>query len=345
MLIQPIVRHSEVVTMSEHSHDNHAHPGHETRNHSHDDHSSHHKQFHLGHGGHSHAPANFDRAFLVGMILNGGFVLTEFTFGFMANSVALIADAGHNLSDVLGLLLAWIASILVRRQPSKTYTYGWRKISILAALFNSIFLLVASGGIILEAIQRLFKPSDVQGSIVIIVAAIGVIINTLTALMFMSGRKFDLNIRAAFQHMAADAIVSVGVVLAGIGILWTHWLWLDPVFSLLISLFIIFSTWELLRDSFHLAIDGVPHSISEQEVRRYLADRTGVSEVHDLHIWSMSTVEIALTAHLVTPGGHPGDEFLSQVCGELRDRFGIQHSTIQIELGDQNCPIGSSCQP
>jgi cobalt-zinc-cadmium efflux system protein len=290
------------------------------------------------HDGHHHAPSNYNRAFVVGLVLNGGFVLTEFAFGLLANSVALLADAGHNLSDVLGLLLAWIASFLAHRQPSARYTYGWRKTSILAAFLNSIFLLVATGGIIWEAIQRLLNPSAVGGAIVIGVAAVGVVINTVTALMFLSGRKGDMNIRAAFQHMAADALVSVGVVLAGIGILLTHWLWLDPAFSLIISALIIFSTWELLKDSFHLAIDGVPNNIDQLAVRTYLSELSSVTQVHDLHIWSMSTVETALTAHLVIPTGHPGDGFLAQTCGELRDRFDIQHATLQIEVGDSNHP-------
>jgi cobalt-zinc-cadmium efflux system protein len=283
---------------------------------------------------------------MVGLLLNSGFVLTEFAFGLLANSVALIADAGHNLSDVLGLLLAWIASVLVNRQPSARYTYGWRKSSILAAFLNAVFLLVATGGIIWEAMQRLFHPSEVEGAIVIGVAIIGVAINTVTALMFLSGRKGDMNIRAAFQHMAADALVSVGVVLAGMGIVLTHWLWLDPAFSLIISALIIFSTWGLLKDSFHLAIDGVPNNIDEGAVRTYLSERSGVTQVHDLHIWSMSTVETALTAHLVIPTGHPGDEFLVQVCRELQDLFKIQHATLQIEVGDSNhpCLLESGCK-
>lgn len=298
------------------------------------------------HAGHHHTPSDYNRAFVVGLILNGGFVLTEFGFGLLANSVTLIADAGHNLSDVLGLLLAWIASLLARRQPSTRYTYGFRKSSILAALLNSIFLLVATGSIAWEALQRFLHPGDVQGAIVIGVAAVGIAINTGTALMFLSGRKNDMNIRAAFQHMAADALVSVGAVLAGIGILLTRWLWLDPAFSLIISGFIIFSTWGLLKDSFHLAIDGVPHGIDERAVYTYLSERPGVTQVHDLHIWSMSTVETALTAHLVTPTGHPGDEFLTQICRELREHFGIQHTTLQIEVGDSNypCHLEATCQ-
>jgi cobalt-zinc-cadmium efflux system protein len=305
--------------------------------HSHDRSQSHQTHSH-GDRRHHHAPANYNRAFVVGLLLNSGFVLTEFGFGLLANSVALIADAGHNLSDVLGLLLAWVASLLARRQPSARYTYGWRKSSILAAFLNAIFLLIATGGIVWEAIQRFVNPSDVKGTIVIGVAAVGIIINTGTALMFLSGRKGDINIQAAFQHMAVDALVSVGVVLAGIGISLTHWLWLDPLFSLIIGALIFFSTWRLLKDSFHLAIDGVPHNIDERAVRVYLSERPGVIQIHDLHIWSMSTVETALTAHLVIPAGHPGDEFLTQICRELRDRFAIHHSTLQIEVGDSNYP-------
>jgi len=315
-------------------------------------HSPHH--LHSGHTHHEHAhgehephvPANYNRAFVVGLLLNGGFVLTEVAFGLLANSVALLADAGHNLGDVLGLLLAWIASLLARRQPCARYTYGWRKSSVLAAFLNAIFLLVATGGIAWEAIQRLVNPGEVNGAIVIGVAVVGIAINTGTALMFLSGRKGDINIRAAFQHMAIDAMVSLGVVLAGIAIWVTHWLWLDPAFSLMIGAFIIFSTWGLLKDSFHLAIDGVPHSIDERAVRLYLTERSGVVQVHDLHIWSMSTVETALTAHLVIPTGHPGDGFLTQVCQELRDHFGIHHATLQIEVGDSNhpCLLEPKCQ-
>jgi cobalt-zinc-cadmium efflux system protein len=309
--------------------DHHSHHHHD---HGHDDHGGH------QHGGHAHAPANFNRAFIVGLLLNSGFVLTELIFGWQANSVALIADAGHNLSDVLGLLMAWAASFLSQRRPSARYTYGWRKLSILAALLNSIFLLVATGGIIWESIQRLQHPSEVTGTIVIAVAAIGVVINTGTALMFMSGRKGDLNIRAAFQHMAADALVSVGVVLAGFGILLTHLLWLDPIVSIVISLLIILGTWGLFKDSLHLAIDGVPSNIDERAIRTYLVECPGVIQVHDLHIWSLSTSETALTAHLVIPSGHPGDEFLAETCKELHDHFQVQHATLQIEVGDANYP-------
>ncbi|WP_026103555.1 cation diffusion facilitator family transporter [Pseudanabaena sp. PCC 6802] len=314
-----------------------------THRHGHKHAHNHHEH---SHGDRGHHSTNYNRAFVLGLLLNGGFVVTELIFGVLANSVALIADAGHNLSDVLGLLLAWIASLLARRQPSARYTYGWRKSSVLAAFLNAVFLLVATGGIIWEAIQRLVHPGEVNGAIVIGVAIVGIAINTGTALMFLSGRKGDLNIRAAFQHMMADAMVSLGVVIAGIAILFTHWLWLDPAVSLIISFAIVFGTWGLLKDSFHLAIDGVPHNIDERAVRTYLSEHSGVAQVHDLHIWSMSTVETALTAHLVIPTGHPGDMFLTQIAQELRDRFGIHHATVQIEVGDSDrpCLLESKCQ-
>lgn len=319
----------------------HKHPEH-SHNHSHNTH---------GHHRHDHAPANYDRAFMVGFLLNSGFVVAEFIFGYLAHSVSLIADAGHNLSDVLGLIISWVAIFVSRRQPSSRYTYGWRKSSILATFLNAIFLLIVTGGIIWEAIQRLLQPaSTVEGGMIIVVAAIGIAINTGTALMFISGRKGsghkdDMNIRAVFLHMAADALVSLGVVLSGIAIVFTKWFWLDPVFSLVISALIIFSTWELLKDSFNLAIDGVPNDIDERIVRTYLSELSGVTQVHDLHIWSMSTVETALTAHLVMTMGQPRDEFLAQTSQDLRDRFGIQHTTLQIESGDPNhpCLIKTNC--
>ena len=323
-------------------HQSHKHP-----EHSHNTHSHH---------AHNHAPANYDRAFMVGFLLNSGFVVAEFIFGYLAHSVSLIADAGHNLSDVLGLIISWVAIFVSRRQPSSRYTYGWRKSSILATFLNAIFLLIVTGGIIWEAIQRLLQPaSTVEGGVIIVVAAIGIAINTGTALMFVSGRKGaghtvsgerdDMNIRAVFLHMAADALVSLGVVLSGIAIVFTKWFWLDPAFSLVISALIIFSTWELLKDSFNLAIDGVPNDIDERIVRAYLSELSGVTQVHDLHIWSMSTVETALTAHLVMTTGQPRDEFLAQTSQDLRDRFGIQHTTLQIESGDPNhpCLIKTNC--
>lgn len=301
---------------------------------------AHHHSHNHSHGSHEHhhTPANYNRAFIIGLVLNVSFTIAEFFFGFLANSVALIADAGHNLSDVLGLLLAWLGIWLSRRQPSHQKTYGWRKSSIVAAFLNAVFLLVVTGGIAWEAIQRFFHPDDVQGSIIIAVAAIGIVINTVTALMFFSGRHNDINIRAAFLHMAADAMVSVGVVLAGIGIILTHWLWLDPAFSLIISALIIFNTWDLLKESFHLVIDGVPLKIDQNAVRAYLCEYPGVAQIHDLHIWAMSTTETALTAHLVIPTGHPGDEFLVKVCRELHHNFDIDHATLQVETGDPQHP-------
>ncbi len=292
---------------------------------------------HHGHN-HGHGQANYSRAFAIGTALNVGFVIIEAVYGYFAHSLALFADAGHNLSDVLGLLLAWGASALARRPPTRRYTYGLRGSSILAALLNAILLLLAMGAIAWEAIRRFSDPSPVAGGIVIGVAMVGIAINTATALMFMSGRKGDLNIRGAFLHMAADAVVSAGVVLAGIAISVTGWLWFDPVVSLIIVAVVVVGTWQLLRDSVNLALDAVPEGISPQAVQTYLAERPGVAQVHDLHIWAMSTTETALTAHLVMPSGYPGDAFLAETCKELHDHFGIEHATLQVETGDRNYP-------
>jgi len=250
----------------------------------------------------------------------------------------LFADAGHNLGDVLGLVLAWGASALARRPPTKRYTYGLRGSSILAALVNAVVLLLSMGAIAWEAIRRFNEPGPVSGGTVIWVAVVGIVINTVTALMFMSGRRGDLNIRAAFLHMAADAMVALGVVLAGIAILVTHWLWVDPVVSLILVIVVVVGTWQLLRDSVNLALDAIPEGIEPRAVQTYLAERPGVSQVHDLHIWAMSTTETALTVHLVMPKGYPGDAFLSQVCNELHHHFGIEHSTIQVETGNLDHP-------
>lgn len=308
-----------------HEHGDRAHHAH--------DHAAHHHSSH----GHSHAPADYSRAFAIGLVLNLGFVGVEVFYGLVADSVALLADAGHNLSDVLGLVLAWGAAMLSKRQPSSRYTYGWRRSSILAAFLNALILMVVTGGIAWEAIQRFTHPVPVQGGIIIVVALIGIAINTITALLFMSGRKGDINIRAAFLHMVGDALVSLGVVLAGIGILLTDWQWLDPAFSLIISAVIVFNTWEVLTEAFNLSIDAVPQGIEQQAVRAYLTERPGVAQVHDLHIWGMSTTETALTAHLVMPEGYPGDEFLFQVRQDLQGHFGIHHTTLQIEVTEFGC--------
>ncbi|HEY7663718.1 MAG TPA: cation diffusion facilitator family transporter [Xanthobacteraceae bacterium] len=294
--------------------------------HDHSDHASH------AHGpGHLHAPANFGRAFAIGVALNLTFVAVELGYGVAANSMALIADAGHNLSDVLGLAIAWIASALTRRPPSPRLTYGLGGSSILAALFNAVLLLTAVGAIAWEAILRLFNPEPVASGTVMIVAAVGIVINGVTAWLFASGRKGDLNVRGAFLHMLADAAVSAGVVVAGAIMLYTGWLVVDPLTSLGVCGLIVWATWSLLRDSLAMSVSAVPAAIDPRTVRRYLESCRGVSAVHDLHIWSMSTTESALTAHLVLPAGHPGDEFLMQAAIELRRRFGIGHTTLQIE--------------
>jgi cobalt-zinc-cadmium efflux system protein len=263
--------------------------------------------------------------------LNLALVAAQAIYGVLAHSVALLADAAHNFSDVLGLLLAWGATILARRLPSRTFTYGMRSSSILAALANGVILLVATGGIAWESIQRFTNPEPVAGTTVILVAALGIVVNGGTAILFMRGRKGDLNIRGAFLHMVADAIVSLGVVLAGVGIVFTGWLWLDPVTSLAISAVIVAGTWGLLRDSLRLALHAVPPGVEIERVRAFLEEVPDVEQVHDLHVWAMSTNETALTVHLVMPGGHPGDPFVAGVCDHLRRRFRIGHSTIQIE--------------
>ena len=293
-----------------------------------------------GHG-HDHGGSNYNRAFIISVALNTGFVIIEAVYGILANSLALLADAGHNLSDVLGLLLAWGASILARRRPTARRTYGLRRSSILAALLNAAFLLIVSGGIGWEAIQRFREPASVAGGTVITVAAVGIAINTVSALMFLSGRERDLNIRGAFLHLVADAAVSVGVVLAGIAIIATGWLWFDPAVSLIVTVVIVAGTWQLLQESLNLITDAVPAGIEPSLVRTYLAELPGVAGVHDLHIWAMSTTETALTAHLVMPTGFPGDAFLVRVARELHDQFGIEHATLQVETGDPSypCPL------
>ena len=304
--------------------------------HSHD--NSHGHDHSHGHAGHSHAPDNFDAAFAIGAALNTAFVVAELIFGYAANSLALISDAVHNLSDVFALLLAWGAAWLSQKQPTQRHTYGYRRASILAALFNAGLLLVAVGGIGVEAVNRLFAPAPVAGMTVILVAALGVVINGFTALLFMRGRHGDLNIRGAYLHMAADAGVSLGVVVAALIIMLTGWLWLDPAVSLVIAAVVFWSGWGLARDSVNLALDGVPRSIELANVRDYLAGLEGVSEVHDLHVWAMSTNETALTAHLVRPGG-ADDAFLHHVCEELSHRFNIHHSTLQVEISAEICKL------
>jgi cobalt-zinc-cadmium efflux system protein len=291
-----------------------------------------------GEPGHSHAPKNFGTAFAIGTTLNLAFVVIEAVFGIYAHSLALVADAGHNLGDVLGLVLAWVASVLARTTPTQRHTYGLRGSSILAALLNAIFLLVSVGAIAWEAFRRFNAPTDVAGKTVIWVSAIGIIINTATALMFMSGRKGDLNIRGAFLHMAADAGISAGVVVAGFAILTTGYHWIDPVVSLAISAVIIWGTWDLLRESVNMAVQAVPKSVDLAAVKQYLGSLDGVVAVHDLHVWAMSTTETALTVHLVKPDAQIDDALIADVCERLHHDFGIGHSTIQLERGSDAHP-------
>ena len=304
--------------------------------HSHDHHAGHDHD----HGGlgHVHAPTRFGKAFAIGMALNAAFVVVEAVFGIASNSVALLADAGHNLSDALGLGVAWGAVILAKRRPTARFTYGLGGTSILAALFNAVFLLVVVGGLSWEAIQRFSQQEAVAGKTVMLVAACGIFLNGFSAWLFMSGSKGDLNVRGAFMHMAADALVSFGVVVAGLVILLTGWHWLDPAASLVINAVIVWGTWSLLTGSIAMSLNAVPSGIETEKVEAYLQGLPGVTEVHDLHIWPMSTTETALTAHIVRPSGLD-DDLLANAAHELEHRFRIQHATIQMESGTQECKL------
>jgi cobalt-zinc-cadmium efflux system protein len=281
---------------------------------------------------HSHGPANFDRAFAIGIALNLVFVAIEAAYGWKIDSLALLADAGHNLSDVAGLGLAWGSAAAGRLHPDPRHTYGWKRGTILAAFANALVLLMAIGALVWEALHRLASPSSEiasQGTTMMVVAGIGIVINTATALLFMRGGKKDLNIRGAFLHMAADALVSAGVVVAGALTLWKGWGWLDPVMSLVIAAVILVGTWNLFRQSLHLLFDGVPEGVDLVAVRDCLLGLPGVTRVHDLHVWAMGTSHIALTAHLITPAGQPGDDFYREATALLHERFDIDHVTLQ----------------
>ncbi len=318
-----------------HAHAHHHHHGHDHHGHGH----AH------GHGhGHHHAPADFGRAFAVGIALNAGFVVVEAVAGLLYGSMALVADAGHNLSDVLALALAWIAAIAARRPPSGRFTYGYKSSTILAALANALLLAIAIGAILFETFHRLTQPQAPQGMAMMAVAGIGIAINAFTAMLFMRGQE-DLNIRGAYLHMAADALVSLGVVLAGAAILLTGLVWIDAAVSLAIVAVIGVSTWGLARDSVAMSLLAAPANIDLGEVRRHLAGFEGVAAVHDLHVWPMSTTETALTAHLVMPQRPASDTFLHDVAASLRTRFGVNHATIQIEQGEAPCApsCGAHC--
>jgi len=286
---------------------------------------------------HAHDIPSHNRAFAIGVALNVAFIIIEITFGLMADSLALLADAGHNISDVVGLFLAWGASALATKPATWTHSYGYRRATILASLASAMLLFVAVGGITWEAIQRFQSPAGTQGITVLVVAGIGVFINGATAALFIKGQEEDLNIKGAFLHMAADAAVSLGVVLAGLGIIYTGWLWLDPAMSLAIAVVILWSTWGLFRDSFNLAMDRVPKGLSLPDIASHLGGFEGIADVHDLHVWAVSTTDTALTVHLVMP--QPGtDAFLARVAREMHEHFGIGHTTIQIETRNAQCP-------
>ena len=308
------------------------------------DHHDHHQGHDHGHGHHHHhhiSPDGNNRAFALAIGLNTIFVAIEFTYGFIANSTALMADAGHNLSDVLGLVLAWGAAMLAKTATTERYTYGLRSSSILAAVLNALLLMLACGAIGWEAVQRLANPSPVAGVTVSVVAAIGVAVNGVSAWLFMAGSKDDLNIRGAYQHMAADAAISLGVVVSGLIIMGTGWTWLDPAASLVIVFLILVSTWGLLRESMQLVLGAVPPNVDAEKVSTFLRSQPGVTDIHDLHIWAMSTTENALTVHLVMPGSYPGDRAFDAITAGLKENFAIHHCTLQMEQGttDHACAL------
>ncbi|HEV7814511.1 MAG TPA: cation diffusion facilitator family transporter [Janthinobacterium sp.] len=329
-----------------HQHGQHGHAAHDHSTHRHEarghDHAAHghgHTHGHghdHGHGGHHHHhgdPATQGRAFAIAIALNSIFVVIEFVYGFLANSTALMADAGHNLSDVLGLTLAWGAAILARRQPSGRFTYGLRSTSMLAALFNAMLLMLTCGAIAWEAVRQLWHPDPVAGLTVSLVAAIGIAVNGFSAWLFVAGSKGDINIRGAYLHMAADAAISLAVLVAGAVVMYTGWFWLDPAVSVAIVLMIMLSTWSLLSESLRMMLAAVPDNVDAAKVEQFLRAGSGVSGVHDLHIWAMSTTETALTAHLVMPAGYPGDGAMDAIGVQLREKFAIHHSTLQVEMG------------
>lgn len=316
--------------------------------HHHHGHHDHHGQHHHGHGHkhhhhhhhHDHAPKDFGRAFLIGLILNIGFVIVEVAAGILGNSMALIADAGHNAFDVLGLIVAWAGLSLAKRKPSARFTFGLGKSSVLAAFINGMLLLVAVGAITIEAVQRLMNPAPVATNLMMAVAAAGVVVNGITAFMFAGGAKSDINIRGAFIHMAGDAAISAGVVVAGLIISLTGLVWIDPLMSLALNIVIVWGTWGLLIQASHMALSGVPDDVDPDAIKSTLLGLPGVREVCDLHVWSLSTQEKAMSCHLVMPAGHPGDAFLVEAARIMKARYKIGHPTFQIDLERQvDCPL------
>lgn len=307
----------------------------------HHDHSHAHGQHHgPGHQhGHHHTPASHGWAFAIAVALNAGFVVVEAAASYVSGSAALLADAGHNLGDVLSLLMAWGASVLAAKPAGPGFTYGLKSSSILAAIANAALLWVALGAVLLETLQRFWQPAEVNGPQVMLVAAAGIVINVVSALLFARGRKTDLNLAAAFQHLMADAVVSASVVFAGLVIFLTGQNWIDPVTSLVITIGLAWGSWDMLKDAVKMGLLAVPRHIDEAAVRAFLIALPGVDAVHDLHIWGMSTTESALTVHLVMPSGPPGDPFLRQIADELEARFGIHHTTVQVETASVDCSL------